>query len=267
MRQALTRIVLGFGLTASVAAPGLAADTEPAPGTDIVLELGAGGKVAPEFPGADSYTLSPIPIVKLRFLVLPVFGTVADMKKSVGIGFYPAFNFEGERNSNDHAELSGLKKVNWAAELGAGVRYTGDFVEAFAEVRRGFNGHHGFVGEVGIDAIARPTDRLTVKFGPRLAFADSEYMSTYFGVSSGEALASGGRFSRHDADGGIRDVGLALGLDYAATEKVTVYADAGYRRLIGDAGDSPIVKRTGSADQFTASLGMTYRFSWNVDGK
>ena len=162
MRRSSSRAVLCIGILAglagpAVAGPDLANNTTPAPGTDIMLELGAAARVAPAFPGADNYTLYPAPIIKLRFLKLPIFGTVADSSKNAGLGFYPAFNFEGERDAADHSELRGLRTVKWAIELGAGVRYTGNFVEAFAEVRRGFNGHHGFVGELGIDAVARPS--------------------------------------------------------------------------------------------------------------
>ena len=110
--------------------------------------------------------------------------------------------------------------------------------------------------------MARPSDRLKLKLGPRLSFADSEYMSTYFGVSSGEATASGGRLAAYDAGGGFRDVGLEFGAEYAWSDRITLYGDAGYRRLVGDAADSPIVKRAGSENQFTAGLGLTYRFSW-----
>ena len=271
-RAVLYTGILGIGILAELAGPALADpdlanNTTPTPGTDIMLELGAAARVAPAFPGADNYTLYPAPIIKLRFLKLPIFGTVADSSKNVGLAVYPAFNFEGERDAADHSELKGLRTVKWAIELGAGVRYTGDFVEAYAEVRRGFNGHHGFVGELGIDAVARPSDRLKLKLGPRLSFADSEYMSTYFGVSSGEATASGGRLSAYDAGGGFRDVGLQFGAEYAWSDRITLYGDAGYRRLVGDAADSPIVKRAGSENQFTAGLGLTYRFSWNVDGK
>ncbi|MDJ0931079.1 MipA/OmpV family protein [Breoghania sp.] len=56
-------------------------------------------------------------------------------------------------------------------------------------------------------------------------------MSTYFGVSSSEAAASGGVLTTHDAGGGIRDVELALGADYMMSDKVTLYADAEYRRF------------------------------------
>ena len=62
-------------------------------------------------------------------------------------------------------------------------------------------------------------------------------------------------------------MGLEFGAEYAWSDRITLYGDAGYRRLVGDAADSPIVKRAGSENQFTAGLGLTYRFSWNVDGK
>ncbi len=47
------------------------------------------------------------------------------------------------------------------------------------------------------------------------------------------------------------------------TDKLFLLFNARYDRLVGDAGDSPIVK-SGSANQFTFGAGVSYRLAFDV---
>lgn len=254
-------LVAAAGLTA-VSQPTLAQDAGRG-GDELVFEIGAGARYQPKYDGASNYLLVPFPILKLSYLKLPGLGTIAD-DSTQGLSIYPSFGFVGSRSASDDASLTGLNSIDWALEIGAGVGYSNDYFRAFGETRRGFNGHEGFVGELGVDAILHPMDRVTVNIGPRLGLADSEYMDTYFGISAAESIASG--LPQYKASGGIKDVGLAAKVSYAWTDNATVYLDGSYKRLVGDAADSPIVKN-GEANQFTVGLGMSYRFSFDLDGQ
>lgn len=112
-----------------------------------------------------------------------------------------------------HSELEGLDDVDAAFELGATIGYRHGMWRGFATLRHGFGGHDGLIGEVGVDAIVEPTPRLSVSLGPRLHFADSEYLDTYLGVSTAEAAASG--LDEFDPDGGLKGVGLEAEARYA----------------------------------------------------
>ncbi|NLH79891.1 MAG: hypothetical protein GX458_03475, partial [Phyllobacteriaceae bacterium] len=63
---------------ALVAAPGFLgsahAQQVPAPGDDVVVTLGGGGRVAPDWDGSKTYVLSPMPIVGVKFLRSPFTG-------------------------------------------------------------------------------------------------------------------------------------------------------------------------------------------------
>ena len=83
-------------------------------------------------------------------------------------------------------------------------------------------------------------------------------MESYFGVSSAQSEKSG--LSPFDAGGGFKNVGITLGLDYVFTDSIGIGGRAQYKRLVGDAADSPIVDDKGSADQFFSGLFLTYRF-------
>jgi outer membrane scaffolding protein for murein synthesis (MipA/OmpV family) len=147
--------------------------------------------------------------------------------------------------------------VDAAFELGGTIGYRYDMWRGFATVRHGFGGHEGIVGELGIDAIVEPTARLSVSAGPRLHFANAEYLDTYLGVTAEQSADSGLR--EFDADGGLKGVGVEAEARYALTAQWSLVGSAGYERLVGDAADSPITD-AGSENQFTAGLGLTYRF-------
>ena len=165
------------------------------------------------------------------------------------------------RDEDDYSDLEGLGDVSAAYEFGATVGYRYDFVRGFLTLRQGFGGHHGVVGEVGVDVIAEPLPKLTLSLGPRLGLASSDYLDTYLGVDAEQSAASGLR--EFDPDGGVSGVGLEVEARYALTPAWSVVANAGYERLVGDAADSPVTD-VGSENQFTAGIGVTYRFGLDL---
>jgi len=249
------------GLLATQAAS--AQDSTPAygaDGKDFVIELGAGASVTPAYEGADEYTVQPKPFISLHYLSLPFFGSFGGGSDQ-GLSFGPSFRVVRERDDNDYSKLTGLGDVDTAIELGGKVGYRQGSLEAFLAVRRGVTGHDGFVGEAGGNVVANPLERLEVKAGPRLSFADAEYMQTYLGVTPAQSAASG--LPAFDADGGIKGVGLGAETRYQLTGNWTLVGEASYERLVGDAGNSPIAQ-AGSRNQFSGALGLTYKFGLDL---
>ncbi|OCW56911.1 MipA/OmpV family protein [Hoeflea olei] len=248
----------GVLVFASVAAAGtsgaMAQDTGTAQ-SGIVFDLGAAGKVTPRYAGSSELILSPVPLIRVKRLTLPnglTFGGGSDE----GLSFGPAFNVVGERSAKHAPELAGLNTIDAAVELGVAARYQVGQFRLMGEVRRGFGGHEGFRGEIGADLIVTPHEQWTFHGGPRLAFADSTYTNTYFGVSPAEASA---RFPATRASGGLIGAGLEAGMRYQINDAWALEGSAGWTRLTGDAARSPITAQ-GSKDQFTFSLGVLRRF-------
>ncbi len=252
-------------LAASIAAasPALAQEPMPAgpnPGVDLSLRLGIGGKVAPDYEGSDDYELKPWPIFSLEFLRLPGIGEFGGPSTGFSIG--PSFNFVGERKETDNPALIGLGNVSAAVELGARIGFETEIVEAFAALRHGIGGHHGIVGDLGVNAILRPMDRLEVRAGPRASFADGEYFNTYFSVTPAQSAASG--LPAFDAGSGFKSVGLEAEVTYDFTDHWRGHLGAGWDRLVGDAANSPIVMAAGDENQFHVGLGVSYRFDLDL---
>jgi outer membrane scaffolding protein for murein synthesis (MipA/OmpV family) len=83
-------------------------------------------------------------------------------------------------------------------------------------------------------------------------------MDSFFGIDGAQSAASG--LEPFEAEAGLKDVGLSLRLNYGLTERWSILASGEYRRLLGDAADSPIVADEGSADQLQSFVALGYRF-------
>jgi MipA family protein len=226
-----------------------------------VLDLGGGVIYKPKYPGADDYIFLPFPIFQASRLYFPGLGHFGGTVS--GFSIYPSFDYHGKREASDSPDLAGTNTVDWALEVGAGIAYRWDWLRVYAQARQGFNGYSGQVVETGFDVTARLGDRLRLVAGPRVTWASDDYMSTYFGVTPGEAAASGGGLSLYSAGAGFESAGILARLSYQVSDRTTFHVRAGWQRLIGDAADSPIVA-AGDENQFSVGVGVSRRFSFDL---
>ncbi|MBS0125818.1 MipA/OmpV family protein [Thetidibacter halocola] len=265
LRQLLALTALAAA-TSTAALAGSPEATEPAPvlvlpqesapaRSGLVFTLGLGGAVNPAYFGSDEYAFGPSGSFKFHYLGLGgrSFGNPDPTVVQTGFGVHGSLRFVSERDSSDFSEIASLNDIDAALELGLGVGYTARNFEVFADVRRGFGGHEAWVAEAGADAVLRPTDALTVTFGPRLFWGDDDYAGTYFGITATEATAALPAFS---PEGGLLSTGLELGMTYRLNDDWGLEGAITYDRLTGDAERSPIVRR-GSRDQWGVSFGVT----------
>ena len=271
----MSRTLLAASLLALVAAaPALAADmtSYDAPAeaplvttsTDLIIELGVGGRIQPEYEGSKDYEVSPFPIINLGYLNIPgVLELGSTSPQGGGLSIAPSFDYIGEREARDYDELRGLRDVDATYAAGIKLGYEWQYAEIYGAVRYAFGGAEGFMGEVGANLIARPTPELELKAGPVVSFASEDYMDTYFGVSNTESFNSGGRLGAYDPDGGFKSAGIAAAARYEFRPDWFLNADASWTSMIGDAKDSPIV-RVGDSDQYTFGLGISKRFTLDV---
>lgn len=231
---------------------------------DLLVTVGGGAQAYPRFPGSDDLKLSPLPIFDWRKEGEPISFEAPDE----GIGF-ALIGEEGGFQMGPAVRLQGKRKER---HVGAAVDDVGFTVEAGAfaqaylspsfrmrlEARRGLGGHEGWVGDLGADFVARNEDRTIFSVGPRLRFSNARYQRAYFGVTPAVAARTG--VAVHTPGSGLHAVGAVAGLTHHFDESWGLYGYAGYDRLVGDAADSPIVRRFGSRSQPSVGLGLTYTF-------
>lgn len=161
---------------------------------------------------------------------------------------------------NDH-DLRGFDKIDGTVEAGGFVNWwAADWLRVRGEVRHGIGGHDNWSADLGADAVGR-TGSWVLSVGPRLAWADDDFTRTYFAVTPIEAARSPFGIQPFAPGGAYWAPGVLASADYHLSRSWRVTAVGEYRRLTGDAADSPLVAVLGSKDQFHASLSVTYAFA------
>ena len=258
---ALVALQAGVAPAADVAPaqqpPAQAAPTRP---YDIILEVGGGAAMRPAYEGAKDYKYNPTGLSTLHYLWLPGFGNVKSERDRAreGLIVAPSFRYIYKRDIDDHPELRGLKDVDASYELGGKIGYQWAVVQPWVAVRYGFGGYSGVVGETGLAFRFLPSAVTEFTIGPRASFATADYMRTYFGVTPAEAAAVSS-FSAYNPSGGFKGVGLEATGRYEFMPQWSLVGSLIYEKLIDDAANSPVVK-VGSENQFTAKVGVNYKF-------
>jgi outer membrane protein len=240
----------------------------PSPSGLWTVTVGAGAELKPDFEGAKTYMLSPVPLFSVRRAGSPNrFRSPRDSTSLTLVdfeGFHagPVGKLKGARNANNTA-LFGLGDVNMALELGGFAEYYPvDWFRTRVEVRQGFGGHTGVVADISADVIVPVFDRLTWSAGPRFSLADTRATAPYFGITPAQAVVSG--LPAFNAKGGAHSYGAGTQLRYQIDPQWEVHSYLEYDRLVGAAAASPLVRLRGSANQMTVGLGASYSFDVRV---
>lgn len=240
------------------------APVEPeAPKQMITVGLGVG--VAPDFEGSEDYEAVPLPLIMVRFtnhMSVLLAGNrlevdlLPDPKWKLGV----AAEFLGKRDDDVENDVVGLlDEVDASFMVGPML---------------GFENRTWKFGVVGLSDMSDSSDgtivRLSTGYKKQLnrgwrfsinaftTWADDDYMESYFGIDGSNSLRSG--LSMYEAESGIKDVGITIPVFYDPCNYIGVVCAVGYKRLLGDAEDSPIVNEEGNENQLFAGFAITYTF-------
>lgn len=232
------------------------------------LKVGGIGLVKPTYEGSDSYEVVGAP------LIFPVFSATASGTLSVNgaddvrlrllnqggfeAGVLGGYAFG--RDEGDGLLLRGLGDVDGGFIAGGFLAYRIGGTSLDVSYHRIVSGDTGGFFRLGASHTYEISRQLSAKIRVGTTYADDDYMSEYFGITAAQAATSVAGLTAFNAEAGFKDVHVLLGLTYDITDRWTVMGGVGYKRLIGDAADSPVVE---TEDQFSATFGATYRFSLN----
>lgn len=241
--------------------PLTAAAQEPESGGRNVM-IGTGVQWVPVFPGADSNRVTFLPLVDTWRVGEPMtpespdeafgFSVVGERNKGISLG--PALTFAPTRSADD---IPGLPKIGFGMEAGVFADvWPAEPLRLRAELRHGIGAHKALTADLAADFVWRQgKEGAIMTAGPRLRWGSAKYNRTYFGV----AAPGAGGLGAYEPGSGLYSAGATAGLRLPVSRVFGLYGYLGYDRLVGEAKDSPIVT-SGSADQFSAGLSLTYRF-------
>lgn len=255
-----------------LAAPGsaLAGDGKFFWSGDWYLKLGATGFVGPKYDGSNKRLFQAAPLISLgragstvRFSSRndnPAFAFVDTGAFRAGLSGKLIFT----RDEDTSSDLKGLDPVRFGGELGGFAEvYPTDWLRLRADIRHGIRSHTGIVADLAADGFVDVTDTVRVSAGPRLSAATASYFDAYYGVDAAQAQASG--LSEYKPSGGLASAGVGGAITWQATSKIEASAFAEYKRLMGPAADSSLVREQGTRNQVMVGLSATYRFDFSLD--
>jgi len=240
-----------------------------APNEDWAFSLGLGAAVVPDYEGSADYTGAPIPI--LRAQKGHQYGALFGSKISSNLlphpnwRFGPIAQFIKKRNDVHNNKVDKMKTIDPALMLGVqfGYEYTMGSSILGANVTWAHDvtgSNDGWIAQPGINYRRQLSEQLRMNIATNLTYASDDYTETYFGVSNNDSARSG--LKSYNADAGFKDVGANVTLTYNFNHNWAMGGVVGYKRMLSDAADSPVVDDVGEANQFLGGVFFTY--SWQT---
>ncbi|MGQ9365740.1 MipA/OmpV family protein [Azospirillum sp. ST 5-10] len=237
---------------------------EMAPG-DWSASLGVGGVVAPEYLGSDEMSISPVPLVDLRYRLGWTGLDTVFLNTGDGLGVTVlrrgpfsagvSVNYASGRDEDDGDRLRGLGDIDGAARGRLFVRADFGALGLSLDADRAFGAQDGTTLTMEASYSVDVTEALTVTGRVGATLADEDSQRQWFGVTASQATRSG--LAAYQPDGGLQSGDVSITAAYALTPHWKLTARVGAVRLLGDAADSPIVE---DETQPYGFLGVSYRF-------
>lgn len=265
MRGGLTAILVVGSVVSAQAADVVTPAWAPGAAKDWTVTIGVEGRMTPSYEGSDRYTFLPLPLFDVRKAGTP--RRFRSPRDGFGVPLFdngtfragPALKIKLPRRESADSDLNGLGNVDYTLEVGGFVEFwPTQWLRTRGELRQGFGGHHGVVGDLMADLVMPVTPQLTLSGGPRTTIMSDKAVDPYFSVNSVQSANSG--LPVYSAGGGFYSYGAGVQARYEWSPQWATHVFLEYARLTGDAADSPIVTLRGSRDQWQVGLGVTYSF-------
>lgn len=254
-----------------VAGAGVSALPAFAQSDDVHGYAAIGAALLPEYEGADAQQVIPFVAGRAqwgqRYIAIEGVSARANVLTSATWEAGPVASITFGRDDDiERTSVAKLPELDDAVELGAFVAYSLSGVARDGDALRfearatgdASNVYGGWQSSVSAGYAAPLGERFRLGADVSATLVSDDYADTYFSVTTASAAASGLR--AYQAAGGLKDVGISLSGSWAFTDRWSLNGFAGYRRLLGDAADSPIVDLEGTPDQFSAGLGVGFSF-------
>ncbi len=233
-----------------------------------LFTVGAGVGTMPDYEGGDDYEAVPIPILRAqkghRFGELLGLHITSNILSSKHWRLGPSYNFREGYSSVENDRVDALTDRGSSHELGLKGGYefvlkddrTLDLaVEFLADVS---SGHDGMLVTPSVEFGLPINKEWSLGLGADVTYASGDYMSHFFSINQRESLNSG--LDEYNADGDFKDASGHVKVGYRLTKKWNIIAYGEYKRMLGDAEDSPVVDDEGSENQWFGAMAVTY--SW-----
>jgi outer membrane scaffolding protein for murein synthesis (MipA/OmpV family) len=226
------------------------------------LSIGVAGGVSPEYEGSDTYEFGLGPNLAgswrdILFFRGKTLGANLIRQKNLKIG--PILTWNSGRDEDDNDTLDGLGDIDSTIEAGGFVSYRIKPWRFRLEARQDVGSEHdGALVELS-GGTSLPLKNPLVFAAIGTTWASDDYMESFFGIDAKQSANSGHK--KYKAESGIKDVNISMTAGYPLTNRWRLGGKIEYKRLVGDAADSPIID---DKNQFLAGFGLSYHFGSKV---
>ncbi|MDH4230456.1 MAG: MipA/OmpV family protein [Nitrospirota bacterium] len=262
--------VIVFALAFSAAA--MAAMDSPFTIDNVPNVVGAAVGMVLDYLGSDDYTAAAAPFFRWtlkgteRYLQLNVTELSFNVLNHPNWVLAPVLNYRPGRDDVDDKVVKKMEDIDDTVDAGLSVGYVWRdaknprhrFITNLTYYQDIGDTYDGWLVQAGARywlPVSKPID---VQVGVGATYGSSDYMETYFGVSSKDAAASG--LKEFKADSGLRDWNAQLAAVFHFSMSWHMGVGVKYFGLMDDASDSPIVDDRGSSNQWVYGIGLAY--SW-----
>lgn len=288
----VSMIRAAFALSAfALAAPLAAQEQGPPPGNPMAgdtvfddnwISIGAGGVYSPSYDGSDDYVFSPIPIIQGRLGGIGIdprpAGLALDFMPQVDGGPQVSAGVAMRLRRNRASRIKDpvveqYGELDTAFEVGPtmGVSFPGvlnrfDNLTFGVDVLFDVAGAHGGATVSPSVTYFTPLSRAAIaSISFSTNWVNDDYANYYYSVPALTTLAPADTLPAYRADSGFDKAGVNLLFGYdldgdATNGGLALIAFGGYSRMLGDGKNTPFTSIRGSADQFSAAVGIGYTF-------
>ena len=229
----------------------------PIPEWQVTVEGGL--TVMPLYEGSDRYRVVPSPAFDVRYYDI-AFASSGD---GIGVNLLRgdtyragvALNYDVGRGQN--GRLRGLGNIDPAPEVRLFAEYWLAPVGISVNVRKALGGHNGIIGDIGAYLPVIGNETVVLFVGPSISFANQRYEQAYFGVTTAQSQFSAQQLPAYRPSGGVKSASLGALLIYNIDANWMIESNFGWDRLLGSAGNGPIVRMT---DNFGLTMNVGYNF-------
>ena len=215
--------------------------------------------IAPQYPGSRGELTLPLPLVDITY------GQCLFLNTNHGLGAYAVNQedlqlgsslwFRRGRFHDESARVANLDDIATALQGQLFARYQLGPIVLGATLARDFGGSSGLTIDATVAWKLKLSPRTQVALGAQTSYGNSRYMQAWFGVTPGQAQASG--LSAYSPGAGFASAGPTASLNYALSHSWTFSARVAESFLTSKASDSPIVERNALP---TIAIGAAYHF-------
>lgn len=229
------------------------------------VRLGAGGLIAPVYPGSNSFIVVPAPLPDISYRAgLPVLDTIyVNGRDGLGVvlwrggplSFGGAVGYAVGRWQNWAPRLNGMGDINPTARGSLFLRADFGGLGLSLQGDRAFGQQNGTTVTFEASYRRRLTSRVMVIGLVGTTWADSNHMQLWFGVDP--LQASNTNYPIFQPGAGFRSISGSLSGVFALSSSWSINATVGFSQLLGNAAISPIVE---TPTQPFGLLGLSYKF-------